>query len=419
MMTRKLIRQFAISAGILVISSLVILLTFHFFIKSANEKINQAALYDQLGSYIQADHYELLASDILSKHPSIKSVYLAKDKDGSLLGYIVDVEISDSKGTLSTRMSISSNGERILKLNIISQNGEQTDMSEPVVSDLCAQFSEIRMPVALTSQFSTDIMTQNEYPALSGLHDGIFYASLEDFDKRGYKDFVEMTVSGGRITQIVWDAVEKDEGKNRAEASVDGEYEISSDQQIWAAQAYAIQNKLIEVQDPAKLAIKSDGITEIVEGVEMDVRVFYLLTTMCIENSMNNIQKGSDPSLEVGSENEVDTDTEEVDSDGDKETDNSDETQQTAQSDITNSTTVASEPTEPTLTPEVSVVGNEDGVVDSDQNNILTESIDGLPLTEIQTQINGIEEDPKLSERTVSTVNSAYKFLREFLKWGA
>lgn len=416
-MTRKVIRHLAISAGILLVSSLVILLIFNFFIRSANEERDQASLYDQLGSYIQADRYELLESEILTKHPAVKSVYLAKDGEGTLLGYIVDVEISDSTGLLNTRMSVSADGERILKLRIISQNGVQTDMKDPIANDLCAQFSEIRIPVALFSQLSTDIMAQNEYPALSGLHDGTFFAGLDDFDKRGYKDFVEMTVSAGRITSIVWDAVEKDGGKNRAEASVDGAYEMSSGQPIWAAQAFAIQNKLVEVQDPAKLAIKSDGITEIVEGVEMDVRVFYMLTTMCIENSMNNIQKGSDPTLEPDSENVDDTD--EVDSDDSQETVDSDEEQQTSQQEITVTTTEASELVEPTSAPEVPVIGNEDGVVDSDQNNILTESIDGLPLNEIQTQINGVKEDPILSERTVSTVNTAYKFLRDFLKWGA
>lgn len=402
MITRKVIRQLAVRAGVLLISSLVILMIFHFFIRSAHEKREQAALYLQLGSYIEADRYELLDSEVLLKHPEIKSVYLAKDEAGLLLGYIIDVEISDENDILATRMSLSSDGETIQKLRIISQNGVQTDTTDPIATNLCSQFSEIRIPVALYSQFSTDVMTQNEYPALPGLNDGIFYAQLDAFDKKGYKDFVQMTVSGGRITEIVWDAIEKEDGKNRAQASVDGEYEIASDQPIWAAQAFAIQNKLVEVQDPAKLAIKSDGKTEIIEGVEMDVRIFYSLTTECIDKSINDIQKENDPSLETESET----------------TSESEDTQQTSPTEITVSPTPAPEIAEPTPVPDVTVAGNEDGVVDPDQNNILTESIDGLPLSEIQTQIKGSEENPVLSERVVSTVNSAYKFLREFLEWG-
>jgi major membrane immunogen (membrane-anchored lipoprotein) len=413
-----MVRQLAINAGILVISSFVILLTFHFLISSTNEKRNQAALFDQLGSYIQADRYELLDSGILSKYPAVKSVYLARDGEGRLLGYIVDVEISDSNGLLYTRMSVSSDGERILQIRIISQDGVQTDMANPIEKELCEQFSGIRMPVALISQMSPDILTQNEYPSLSGLHDGIFYAQSEDFDERGYKDFVEMTVKEGRITEIVWDAVEKGDGKNRAEASVDGEYEISSEQPIWAAQAFAIQNKLLEVQDPAKLAIKSDGITEIVDGVEMDVRMFYLLTSMCIDNSINNIPKEPDPTIEVDSGNEDEEDTDTGNSDVNSEPGGSNETQPTSKPEATVSPTELFETSEPTPIPDSSVIGNEDGVVDTDQNNILTESIDGLPLAEIQTQIKGVKQNPILSERTVSTVNSAYKFLREYLKWG-
>lgn len=402
MMTRKVIRQLVLSAGILVISSCVILLTFHLIISSISDKRNQAALYDQLGSYIQADRYQLLDSDILSKHPAVKAVYLAMDEQRRLLGYIVDVEISDSKGILRTRMSISSDGEKIFQIRIVSEDGVQMDMSNPIEAELCAQFSDIRMPVALISQMSPDVLTQNEYPSLDGLHDGIFYAQADDFDRSGYKDFVEMKVEGGRITGIVWDAIDKDDGKNRAEASVDGEYVISSDQPIWAAQAFSIQNKLLEVQDPAKLAIKSDGKTEIIEGVKMDVRMFYSLTSICIENSINNVPKEPDPTIGTGTDNG----------------DDNNQAQPTSKPEVTVRPIEVVETVKPTTVPDNSSIGNEDGVVDEDQNNILSDSIDGLPLGEIQTQIAGVKQDPELSERTVSTVNSAYKFLREYLKWG-
>ena len=75
-------------------------------------------------------------------------------------------------------------------------------------------------------------------------------------------------------------------------------------------------------------------------------------------------------------------------------------------------------PAETTRAPsEIGVIGGEDGVVSGDSGNILSESVDGIPLSEIRAYIDGIPDDPARSAALLSTVNSAYKFIREYLNW--
>ena len=63
------------------------------------------------------------------------------------------------------------------------------------------------------------------------------------------------------------------------------------------------------------------------------------------------------------------------------------------------------------------MIGGEDGVVTGDATNVLSESIDGIPMSEIRSYIDGITDKPEESAALLSTVNQAYKFMREYLNW--
>ena len=72
----------------------------------------------------------------------------------------------------------------------------------------------------------------------------------------------------------------------------------------------------------------------------------------------------------------------------------------------------------PTKAPtQVDVIGGEDGVVSGDGANVLSESVDGIPMSEIRTYITGIPDDQRRCAALLSTVNEAYKFMREYLNW--
>lgn len=44
------------------------------------------------------------------------------------------------------------------------------------------------------------------------LQDGSYRAEVAGFDSRGYKDYLEVTVEGGEITEVVYDGVDEDGG---------------------------------------------------------------------------------------------------------------------------------------------------------------------------------------------------------------
>ena len=47
------------------------------------------------------------------------------------------------------------------------------------------------------------------------------------------------------------------------------------------------------------------------------------------------------------------------------------------------------------------------------------DSVDGLPMTEIKTFIEGIEGHIVISSDIVSAINTAYRFLKDYLNWMA
>jgi len=72
----------------------------------------------------------------------------------------------------------------------------------------------------------------------------------------------------------------------------------------------------------------------------------------------------------------------------------------------------------PTKAPsQIGVIGGEDGVVSDGDENILSDSVDGIPMNEIRTRIDGLSGDRTRSAALLTAVNQAYKFIREYLNW--
>lgn len=65
---------------------------------------------------------------------------------------------------------------------------------------------------------------------------------------------------------------------------------------------------------------------------------------------------------------------------------------------------------------EIDNGGIEDGVVvPGEVGDNLIESVDGLPLSEIRTQILGVDSAPEFSATLVSAVNTGYKYIRDYV----
>ena len=252
----------------------------------------------EYGSLLLAEEYRTLKTDVLKEHPDVKAVYSAYDDTGKLVGYILDVKMNTEIGEIHTQMSISENGENILNIRVLDDDPQSPLFSALEMEEIRYQLEDKRIPVGIRRERAVDVVSPIEYDPLLGLHDGVYFAQAEKAGKDGYLDFCEMEVRGGRIVRVEWDGKNDQTHTNRSTDSISGEYKVSGD--IWAEQSYRLCNYLVMVQDPVKLAMKSDGLTEIIDGVTIPIAPFVELVNQCIDYSRSSFTK--DQYLEAGSE---------------------------------------------------------------------------------------------------------------------
>ncbi len=416
-MTRSFFKGLTIRAIICVILSMTFLCSCLWYTRSVNRSKEQDAYREEFGTLLLASKYSSLNSDVLKNHKDIKSVFSAYDETGKLIGYIVDVETEVSSGKIHAQMSISENGENLMNIRVVSDGPEYLTYTEEEMEQLSLQLKDARIPVAVRQDDAIDTPYQVDYDPLLGLHDGTFFARSKKAAQDGYVDYCEIIVKGGRIVTCSWDAEDETTHRTRSEDSISGDYKISGN--IWADQAYRVAKHMVLVQDPVKLAMKSDGKTEIIEGVTMDISMFVSLVNECIDNSRNSYSKDQ-YIRDHTDENDSEEDDKENDPD---ETVKDNKNNGNKNEEITPTPVPKSDPSQdfspaPTKAPsQIDVIGGEDGVVSAGDESILSDSVDGIPMNEIRTRIDGLDGDRTRSAALLTAVNQAYKFIREYLNW--
>lgn len=122
-------------------------------------------------------------------------------------------------------------------------------------------------------------------PEASGAYkDGSYHAELKDFDpQNGWKDSVDITVAGGKITAVDWNGTHKDGGDDKKTASKNGKYpmvEQGGAKAPWHEQAALAEAYLIQTQDPAAMKYTDDdGHTDAISGATITVKEFFTLAS--------------------------------------------------------------------------------------------------------------------------------------------
>ena len=102
---------------------------------------------------------------------------------------------------------------------------------------------------------------------------GWFFKDQADFDKQTtWKDSVLITVVNGTIVDVIWNGVSSDKTKkSKLVEDLAGKYgmEKAAKKGAWNVQAKAVQDAIIKVQDPAKIALKADGTTDAISGASI------------------------------------------------------------------------------------------------------------------------------------------------------
>ena len=271
-------------------------------------------------------------------------------------------------------------------------------------------------------------------PVLAGLNDGIYYAQNLEADRSGYIDYVEISIENGFITSVQWDAFNVDMNiKNRRQSALDGVYSVSG--LDWATQSYLLCHALIDVQDPDLLAMKSDGTTDIVDGVTVNIRTFIDLVNECIGNSRAGFDKDMYfAGLQEITDSLFAADFESLGIVNDEgfivfsfedypgvfvtEDGTGVNVRQKVTGDMTDYTSPSAVGLYRYNEEGSSVTGSEDGVRE-DATSYGNDSIDGIPISQIKTYIDGIDGRIAATSDIVTAVNTSYRFLKDYLNWMA
>ncbi|MBP5654184.1 MAG: hypothetical protein J6X33_01590 [Clostridiales bacterium] len=464
MMTRAGIRRFVLETGIVMLVAAIIVFGGYLVSRHmANERLQEEYIRD-FTPVLSAVSYEPLHTAILRDYPDIKSCYLGYDDSHNIAGYVIDI-VSDGD-----------NGSSIhLLVGIDYENSQITgirhvyDEENPMISDEVA-FEAVRdslvgsiIPVALSEQGDEGTEDDNSSVSSLELRNGIYYAQSMTADKDGYIDFVEIEVSRGVITRIQWDAFNIDPTtKLRSISSLSGAYTVSGEN--WATQSYNVCHAMLELQSPEKLAMKSDGTTQLVKGVTCNIRKFVELAKECIDNSKAGFNKEEyfsaldgivsrvkgKPAEEAGIINEDGyivisfDDKPEIftlykdDAEGNKKAyatigvrlieqqqeqkdeakDDKNEGQDKNNNDGKDEPDATPTPQDNDTEPSVNADPGEDGKSsDKDKDSDLVGSVDDLPLSEISTFVDAPQGYYREVRYTARCLNTCYKFLKDYLNW--
>ncbi len=443
----KLIRKTTLEALMLVALSVAVLIFGAFLSSDEESKRVQRNYAERFGDVLPADRYEELPSEAFSSYEEISHVYEAFDEEGNPYGFVIDLTVTTKDYTqLHLLTGITYDGAELTGIKHIADEEFPASITDEEIDLIAGQCLFSQVPVALNGN-DMAIDPEQVTSTIYGLNDGVYYAQKLYADNSGYLDFVEMEVRDGLIVSVQWDAFNVDRTtKNKREASLTGAYSVSGE--LWATQAYNLCHKLLLVQDPAELAMKSDGTTDIVDGVTINIRPFTELVQECIGYSMQGYTKdmyledlsGVITYLFGGTPEELGLTTsdgyivysfddypnlfKELDEDGNVIGDLT--LAQTAMSltgqggdDGEGYVEGIETPVSGNIVQRDDNEGYEDGIIPDNDIKISSESVDGIPFSEIRTSIDGIPGASQRSEYVISGINISYKFLKEYLNWMA
>lgn len=114
--------------------------------------------------------------------------------------------------------------------------------------------------------------------------DGVYYAQGEADAKTGWQYYVTLTVSGGKITEANWNAINATVPVDKVTYSKEGKYGMKDGGAAseWHEQAEKAEQYLIEKQDPKDITLNEEGKTDAIAGVSVHVNEFFTLADQAL-----------------------------------------------------------------------------------------------------------------------------------------
>lgn len=136
--------------------------------------------------------------------------------------------------------------------------------------------------IAIVLLFTTGCSSSTKY------RDGFYTAQLPEFASNGWKEIIELTIEGGEIVKINWDAIYKDDSIpiRKKQYSKSGLYGMLAGgaSNEWYDQATAAEQFVLE-NGIDLLAVTDDGYTDAVSSCTISVSDFDWLLRDCLEQA--------------------------------------------------------------------------------------------------------------------------------------
>jgi major membrane immunogen (membrane-anchored lipoprotein) len=118
--------------------------------------------------------------------------------------------------------------------------------------------------------------------------DGLYFAQEDGFNPgNGWKSIVTLEVDGGKIVDVEWNGANVKAGPAKIDVSAAGGYPMvaaGGAQAEWHEQAALVEERLLELQDPAAIVYNSeDGTTDAISGVSIHINEFVELVVKALE----------------------------------------------------------------------------------------------------------------------------------------
>ena len=444
-MNSSQIKRMTIEAVVVLILSFIVLIAGNAMTSGQSETRIQNGYSEMFADVLEAARYKEIFPENMSDFEEINHVYQAFDASGKPVGFILDITVESAGNTsLHLLTGVTYDGAELTGIKHIADESVPAPISEEEIDRIAEQASGNQIPMSYAAGHLSDDDGDGSVTMISGLNDGIYYAQRLNKDNNGYIDYVQIEVVDGFITRVNWDAFNIDMNtKDRIDASLSGGYSVSGDN--WANQSYNLCHALIDCQDPSRLAMKSDGTTDIVPGVTIDIRTFVELAYECIDNSIHGYDQetyiedlkgiiqgvlGSDPEtlgiindegFVVFSFEDYPNLFAELDAAGNVISNlNVREKATGTTDDSVGISTIEVDENDVSNDPySVTVIGAEDGVSIGGGYDMTYENIDGLPVSEIRTYIPGIPGARQRTRCVLTAINISYRFLKDYLDWMA
>lgn len=253
---------------------------------------------------LSASEWEELSPDGAE---GITEAFRGKDKDGATIGYAVTVAVKGYGDEMKVHVALAADGLRFKGVRVGDNQESQGIGSKVAEAAYYSQFTDLPAPAYLDGYTGIDVAgsSPQEGADTAPLKNGTYRAEQENF-AQGYRAFVELTITDGRIVSVNWDAYKQDSTLTKKQESENGDYIMTPDGPKWHEQAATMEAALIEAQDPAKLTYnQDDGKTDAYAGVSVDVGDFVRLAAQAMEQAKNGDNVGGQPT-DKDSENGVD-----------------------------------------------------------------------------------------------------------------